>query len=83
MGFVASTTSRTSSDARRFISWAMRSSSGPMPSIGERAPPSTWYTPLYTAVRSMGGMSRGSLTTQMMPASRLDDWQISHRSSSA
>ena len=65
------------------MSSAMRRLSGPMPSMGDRAPPSTWYTPENTAVRSMGGMSRGSLTTQMMLASRRDDRQISHRSSSA
>ena len=51
--------------------------------MGESAPPSTWYTPEKTAVRSMGGMSRGSLTTQMVPWSRLADEQMSHSSPSA
>ena len=38
---------------------------------------------LRLAVRSMGGMSRGSLTTQMTAPSRLELAQISHKSPSA
>ena len=51
--------------------------------MGDSAPPSTWYTPENTAVRSMAAMSRGSQTTHTIEASRRDEAQISHKSPSA
>jgi hypothetical protein len=47
-----------------------RMSSGPMPCIGEIAPPSTWYRPRITPLRSRTETSLGSSTTQIVSASR-------------
>src|SRR5262249_50414532 len=51
-GFVARTTSTTPSLWTRCISSSIRRCSGSTPSSGERAPPSTWERPRYSAVRA-------------------------------
>src|SRR3954454_9696131 len=70
LGLVASTTSRTSPAAARRTSGSTFSSDGPIPPSGERRPPSTWYIPRYSPVRSMAMMSLASSTTHTRLASR-------------
>ena len=48
----------------------MARSLGPTLAKGSSAPPSTWYRPVYSPVRSMTWMSFASSTTQIRPASR-------------
>src|SRR3978361_689924 len=67
----------------RVISSLTRRSSGPMPSIGLIAPPSTWYRPLNSRVRSIATTSLGSSTTQMTSSVRRGSRQIRHCSPSA
>ena len=54
-----------------------------MPSIGEMAPPSTWYLPRNSRVRSIAATSLGSSTTQITASSRRGSLQIRHRTSPA
>ena len=49
----------------------MRISSGPMPSIGDIVPPSTWYVPRNSRIFSMATTSLASLTTHITPVLRL------------
>ncbi len=70
LGLVARITSVTPSASTRASSSFTRSCSGPMPSMGEIAPWSTWYRPANSWVRSTATMSRGSSTTQSTVASR-------------
>src|SRR5215217_8224309 len=67
----------------RVISSLTRRSSGPTPSIGLIAPPSTWYLPLNSRVRSIATTSLGSSTTQMTSSARRGSRQIRHCSASA
>src|SRR5262245_56857170 len=60
----------------------MRSWSGPMPDNGSSAPPSTWYRPLNSRVRSIDRTSLGSSTTQTELWSRRASRQIRQRVSS-
>ena len=75
-------TSATPSGSRRAISSRTRSWSGPIPSIGLIAPPSTWYRPRKPPVRSTATMSRGSSTTHSNVASRRSSAHIVHNSDS-
>src|SRR5919204_2136053 len=81
-GFVASTTSSTPFRSTRPSSSSMRRCSGSTPSIGESAPPSTWYRPRYSCVRSSESRSAGCSTTQTIVWSRRASRQISQVSSS-
>ena len=76
-------TSCTSPSARRCTSSLMRRSSGPMPSMGLSAPPSTWYSPRYSRVRSIAATSFGSSTTQIAARLRRASRQMPQRSWSA
>src|SRR5215210_7776830 len=67
----------------RVISSLTRRSSGPTPSIGLIAPPSTWYLPRNSRVRSIATTSLGSSTTQMTSSERRGSRQIRHCSPSA
>src|SRR5215211_7124264 len=67
----------------RVISSLTRRSSGPTPSIGLIAPPSTWYLPRNSRVRSMATTSLGSSTTQMTSSTRRGSRQMRHCSPSA
>src|SRR3954464_12733989 len=67
----------------RVMSSLTRRSSGPTPSIGEMAPPSTWYRPRNSRVRSIATTSLDSSTTQIDAGSRRGSRQIRHVSSSA
>ena len=58
------------------MSWRMRRSSGPMPSIGLIAPPSTWYSPRNSRVRSIATTSFASSTTQIVAGLRRGSRQI-------
>src|SRR5205814_420051 len=69
-GFVASTTSCTPFRSTRRISSSMRRCSGSTPSSGESDPPSTWYRPRYSCVRSSESRSTGCSTTQIGVGSR-------------
>ena len=50
-------------------------SAGLMPSTGEIAPPSTWYSPRKVCVDSMVMTSRDSSTTQSVSVSRVGSEQ--------
>src|SRR3954470_13029025 len=67
----------------RVISSFTRRSSGPMPSIGLIAPPSTWYLPRNSRVRSIATTSLGSSTTQITSSARRGSRQMRHCSPSA
>src|SRR4051794_11384427 len=67
----------------RVMSSLTRRSSGPTPSMGLIAPPSTWYLPRNSRVRSIATTSLGSSTTQMTATSRRGSRQMRHCSSSA
>src|SRR5262245_43551474 len=82
-GLVARITSVTWSRSTRSSSSWTRRSSGPMPSSGLIAPPSTWYRPLITPAFSIVATSFGSSTTQRVVRSRPSSRQIRHRSPSA
>ena len=69
-GSSARITSCTSLVFRRSSSAGMFRSAGPTLAIGLIAPPSTWYRPRYSRVRSMLITSLGSSTTQIMLRSR-------------
>ena len=56
----------------------MLRSAGPTLAIGLMAPPSTWYWPRYSRVRSMLITSFGSSTTQITPWSRLGSAHTGH-----
>ena len=58
------------------------SSSGPIPSIGERCPIKIKYFPLKPVASSIAITSDGDSTTQMVLSSLLPELQITHRSSS-
>src|SRR5574344_2343493 len=60
----------------------MRSWSGPMPSIGEMAPPSTWNSPVNSCADSIVCTSCGCSTTQITDLSRSVFEQIGHGSCS-
>src|SRR5690606_32285860 len=62
---------------------AMRRSSGPTPAIGLMAPPSTWYLPRNSRVRSIATTSLGSSTTQMVASERRGSRHTRHSSSCA
>src|SRR5581483_11254055 len=83
LGLVAMMTSLTPSRSTRSSSSCTRRSSGPIPSSGEIAPPSTWYRPRTTPARSIVAASFGSSTTQSTVRSRLSSRQIRQRSPSA
>jgi hypothetical protein len=80
-GFVArmiSSTRTSSGEPVPLIRWrssATRRSSGPIPSIGEIDPWSTWYSPRNSRVLSSAMTSGGSCTTQMMEPSRRESAQ--------
>ena len=61
----------------------MRRSSGPTPAIGLMAPPSTWYLPRNSRVRSIATTSLGSSTTQMVTGERRGSRQMRHCGSCA
>src|SRR5690349_11043340 len=61
----------------------MRSWSGPTPSSGLMAPPSTWYRPRNSPVRSIATTSFGSSTTQSTSFVRRGSRQTRHCSDSA
>ena len=82
VGFVARTISSTSPFAARSSRPAMRRSEGSTPSIGESAPPRTWYRPRNSAVRSSERTSTGCSTTQITERSRRGSAQIGQSSSS-
>ncbi len=82
VGLVARITSWTEPRDTRSTRLAIRSWSGPMPSIGEMAPMSTWYSPRCSWMLSMVSTSRGSSTTQMVPRSRCASVQIPQGSTS-
>src|SRR3954469_11954210 len=67
----------------RVMSSLTRRSSGPTPSIGLIAPPSTWYLPRNSRVRSIATTSLGSSTTQITSSDRRGSRQIRHCSPSA
>src|SRR4051812_41170749 len=67
----------------RVMSSLTRRSSGPTPSMGLMAPPSTWYLPRNSRVRSIATTSLGSSTTQMTSSERRGSRQILHCSPSA
>ena len=69
--------------ARRVIRPAMRRSSGPTPAIGLMAPPSTWYLPRNSRVRSMATTSLDSSTTQIDVGERRGSRQMRHCGSCA
>jgi hypothetical protein len=54
-----------------------------MPSIGLIAPPSTWYSPRNSRVRSMATTSFASSTTQMVECERRGSRQMPQSSCSA
>lgn len=83
LGSVARISSVTVPSARRASSSRIRRSSGPTPSMGLIAPPSTWYLPRNSRVRSMATTSLGSSTTQMTVRSRRASRQMPQRSSCA
>src|SRR6266576_3596798 len=58
------------------------SCSGPRPDSGERAPPSTWYIPLYVRVFSIAMMLCASSTTQIVFLLRVGPTQYRHGSES-
>src|SRR5690606_28711621 len=58
-------------------------SSGPTPAIGLMAPPSTWYLPRNSRVRSIATTSLGSSTTQMVASERRGSRHTRHSSSCA
>ena len=70
-GSSAIITSLTSSPSKRLSRPGIRRSAGPTLAIGLIAPPSTWYRPWYSRVRSMLITSLGSSTTQITERSRL------------
>ena len=80
-GSVARMISTIAPSASRVISSVTRRSSGPTPSIGLIAPPSTWYRPRNSRVRSTAKTSLGSSTTQIEDSSRRVSAHIRHRSS--
>lgn len=84
-GSVAMMTSPTSTPSTevpsRTSSSRMRSLSGPIDLIGFSAPPSTWYSPRYSRVRSTAWTSLASSTTQILEASRRGSEQIRQRCS--
>ena len=82
LGLVARMTSTTPSGSKRAINSRTRSWSGPIPSMGLIAPPSTWYRPRKPPVRSTATMSRGSSTTHSNVASRRSSAHIVHNSDS-
>ncbi|CAM5664604.1 hypothetical protein SFUMM280S_08357 [Streptomyces fumanus] len=82
-GSVARISSVTAPSASRASSSRIRRSSGPTPSMGLIAPPSTWYRPRNSRVRSMATTSFGSSTTQMTAGSRRGSRQMLHSSSCA
>ena len=61
----------------------MRRSSGPTPAIGLMAPPSTWYLPRNSRVRSMATTSLDSSTTQIDVGERRGSRQMRHCGSCA
>src|SRR3954469_22301292 len=67
----------------RVMSSLTRRPSGPTPSIGVIAPPSTWYLPRNSRVRSIATTSFGSSTTQMTSVVRRGSRQMRHCSPSA
>src|SRR3954469_8091582 len=67
----------------RVIRSLTRRSSGPTPAIGLMAPPSTWYLPRNSRVRSMATTSLGSSTTQMVSGERRGSRQMRHCGSCA
>src|SRR3954464_11512962 len=67
----------------RVMSSLTRRSSGPTPSMGLIAPPSTWYLPRNSRVRLIATTSLGSSTTQMTSSERRGSRQILHCSPSA
>src|SRR4029453_9161027 len=79
-GFVASTTSSTPFRSTRRRSSSIRRGEGSPPARGESAPPSTWYTPRYSCVRSTERRSAGCSTTQMIERSRRGAGQIAESS---
>src|SRR5690606_13926659 len=60
------------------MSSAIRRSPGPTPAIGLMAPPSTWYRPRNSRVRSIATTSFGSSTTQMTDVERRGSRQTWH-----
>src|SRR4051812_32478513 len=82
LGFVASTTSCTPFASTRRNSSSMRRSPGSTPSSGESEPPSTWYSPRNSCVRSRDTTSTGCSTTQMSAWSRRRSRQMPQSSSS-
>src|SRR3954447_16962207 len=62
----------------RVMSSLTRRSSGPTPAIGLIAPPSTWYLPRNSRVRSMATTSLGSSTTQIVSGERRGSRQMRH-----
>jgi hypothetical protein len=83
LGLVAMITSVTPSRWTRSSSSCTRRSSGPMPSSGLIAPPSTWYRPLITPAFSIVETSLGSSTTQSTVRSRPSSRQMRQSSPSA
>src|ERR671918_87310 len=81
-GFVARITSPTPLRPTRSSSSWTRRSSGPIPCIGEMAPPRTWYRPLIAPVRSSAETSFGSSTTHTTVVSRVGSAQNLHNSPS-
>ena len=75
-------TSVTVPSASRARSSRMRRSSGPTPSMGEIAPPRTWYRPRNSRVFSIAKTSLGSSTTHRIDGSRRASRQIRQVSSS-
>ena len=67
----------------RSSSSCTRRSSGPIPSSGLIAPPSTWYRPLITPAFSIVETSLGSSTTQSIVRSRPSSRQMRQSSPSA
>src|SRR3954469_4073168 len=83
LGSVAMISSVTEPSISRVMSSLTRRSSGPTPSMGLIAPPSTWYLPRNSRVRSIATTSLGSSTTQMTSSERRGSRQIRHCSPSA
>src|SRR5829696_2689254 len=83
VGFVARITSvngaeSAAASSTRASSSRIFSRSGPMPSMGEIAPWSTWYMPRNSPVRSSARTSSGSSTTHSRRTSRPESRQIGH-----
>ena len=83
LGLVQRMTSVIPSSSTLTSNSRTRSWSGPIPSIGFRAPWRTWYLPENSPVFSTETMSRGSSTTQTDVASRRSSTQMAHRPPSA